>query len=492
MIAFFESESAALLRTPKVYNALITTDQNLTPSRAYPVIQPSLSDSAFFYGPYGYPPYGYYDPYGFNPFESATYTPKYNADGTIFTAEESVSRSASGSKDEGAVVNGAVGTEKAPIPLNEFGFPPSLIQLAPSKNPVNLSPFGYSSYPLIYDQFAGYPQSSYLPHFGILPQPGFGGFGGNHERPDGERIAHDAAHAHAAHAHAVAGQNGIAAGSVPGIAAGAGGVQGPAEPRVTAGTPPGVAGLDGAIATTPSPHPAFGNDASNPIYFDRENGVSQGGVAGNIPAGVYGNDPAGVYGNNPAGAFGNNPVGAFGNNPIGAFGNNPVGAFGNDPAGAYGNNPAGFYSDNGIGFGKAGDGSGGAFEAGRNDDVNNGGFRTAASNNGALGGVNSASNRGFSGSAAATSGSGDNNGGFERGPSATNETRLRGTTSSSSGFAQESAAGSSGNSASGSESFHSSSSSASATRSQGKSSTSSSSGSQQGKFVSALQNNSKV
>ena len=29
-----------LLRTPKVYNALITTNENLTPSRAFPVIQP--------------------------------------------------------------------------------------------------------------------------------------------------------------------------------------------------------------------------------------------------------------------------------------------------------------------------------------------------------------------------------------------------------------------------------------------------------------------
>lgn len=31
-----------LLRTPKVYNALITTNDNLAPSRAFPVIQPVI------------------------------------------------------------------------------------------------------------------------------------------------------------------------------------------------------------------------------------------------------------------------------------------------------------------------------------------------------------------------------------------------------------------------------------------------------------------
>ena len=35
-------ESAKLLRTPKVYNAIITTNENLQPSRAFPVIQPVI------------------------------------------------------------------------------------------------------------------------------------------------------------------------------------------------------------------------------------------------------------------------------------------------------------------------------------------------------------------------------------------------------------------------------------------------------------------
>lgn len=34
------TDSAKLRKTPKVYNALITTDEELTPSKAYPLIQP--------------------------------------------------------------------------------------------------------------------------------------------------------------------------------------------------------------------------------------------------------------------------------------------------------------------------------------------------------------------------------------------------------------------------------------------------------------------
>jgi hypothetical protein len=53
------AHAASLLRKPKVYNALITTDENLTPSRAYPVIQPVLQETgvAFssFSSPYAQP-----------------------------------------------------------------------------------------------------------------------------------------------------------------------------------------------------------------------------------------------------------------------------------------------------------------------------------------------------------------------------------------------------------------------------------------------------
>lgn len=54
------TQSATLRRKPKVYNALITTDQNLTPSRAFPIIQSHLQET------YSYPSYSYrsYAPLG--------------------------------------------------------------------------------------------------------------------------------------------------------------------------------------------------------------------------------------------------------------------------------------------------------------------------------------------------------------------------------------------------------------------------------------------
>ncbi|KAL1396516.1 hypothetical protein pipiens_010482 [Culex pipiens pipiens] len=47
-----------LLRQPKVYNAVITTDENLTPSRAYPVVQPVVHETGLAY------PFGAFGPFG--------------------------------------------------------------------------------------------------------------------------------------------------------------------------------------------------------------------------------------------------------------------------------------------------------------------------------------------------------------------------------------------------------------------------------------------
>lgn len=55
------TESAKLLRKPKVYNAIITTDENLTPSRAYPIIQPVLQPAIPFLSPFY--PQTVFDPY---------------------------------------------------------------------------------------------------------------------------------------------------------------------------------------------------------------------------------------------------------------------------------------------------------------------------------------------------------------------------------------------------------------------------------------------
>lgn len=71
----------ALRKIPKIYNALVTTDQNLAPSRAYPVIQPVVHRTAI-----GYVPPFYYTP--INPNYEPTYT-TYGNYGNPFPGPES-------------------------------------------------------------------------------------------------------------------------------------------------------------------------------------------------------------------------------------------------------------------------------------------------------------------------------------------------------------------------------------------------------------------
>jgi hypothetical protein len=51
-------DCAKLLRKPKVYNAIITTDEQLTPSRAFPIVQPVIQPAIPFYNSY---PIGIYE-----------------------------------------------------------------------------------------------------------------------------------------------------------------------------------------------------------------------------------------------------------------------------------------------------------------------------------------------------------------------------------------------------------------------------------------------
>lgn len=44
--SFFLSSEAGVVRVPKIYNALISSDENLTPSHAYPVIEPVYRTTA--------------------------------------------------------------------------------------------------------------------------------------------------------------------------------------------------------------------------------------------------------------------------------------------------------------------------------------------------------------------------------------------------------------------------------------------------------------
>lgn len=51
LIKLASGDPGGLLRVPKVYNAVITSNQNLSPSRAYPVIQPVIHRTAIGYVP---------------------------------------------------------------------------------------------------------------------------------------------------------------------------------------------------------------------------------------------------------------------------------------------------------------------------------------------------------------------------------------------------------------------------------------------------------
>lgn len=51
LIKFASGDPGGLLKVPKVYNAVITSNQNLSPSRAYPVIQPVIHRTAIGYVP---------------------------------------------------------------------------------------------------------------------------------------------------------------------------------------------------------------------------------------------------------------------------------------------------------------------------------------------------------------------------------------------------------------------------------------------------------
>lgn len=65
-------------RIPKVYNAVLTTDQNLKSSKAYPLIQPVLQEQYAYY-PYGGPfdPFPLYPPYSppYSPYPPVVFKP---------------------------------------------------------------------------------------------------------------------------------------------------------------------------------------------------------------------------------------------------------------------------------------------------------------------------------------------------------------------------------------------------------------------------------
>lgn len=157
LISSAVTDSAKLRKTPKVYNALITTDEELTPSKAYPLIQPVFQPIPIFSPLY---PVSYADQYlpsninhnSNNNIKNEEKSPLkvriIDIQGVVFEANFIFFQTVEVPipQEVNNAAEGAVEKQQSPIPLNEFGLPPSLI---PLKNypayPYNL-PFFYNSY----------------------------------------------------------------------------------------------------------------------------------------------------------------------------------------------------------------------------------------------------------------------------------------------------------------------------------------------------------
>ncbi|CAH0766433.1 unnamed protein product [Diatraea saccharalis] len=179
-------------RIPKVYNALITSNQNLEPSKAYPVYQPVIHDFAFplqpavFYGDYPIgnalqPPTVPRDPNNALPSapQPPAQAPPQPEDAKPSSTENppvsSESVPSGGNKPTPAPP--LPPNTESPIHLNQFGLPSQVLPLGridPAYNGFNqVGPFTYS-YPSFrlydaYDPFSLNPFVNFPPVFRALP-----------------------------------------------------------------------------------------------------------------------------------------------------------------------------------------------------------------------------------------------------------------------------------------------------------------------------------
>lgn len=199
-------------RTPKVYNALITTDENLTPSRAFPVIQPTIHETGIASFPFGVPysPYRVYNPaVRFAPpypqvtsqyshtlkkpliFESPSPQIQYQQAFPPQNFPPVPDQVGPNPNELGPPQppnpqqpmlptplppqQGMPPQNNMPPPQGPFGLPPNLIplnQFPNPQNPVYLPPFAYPNYPIIPDGHHQRFPDQYLPPYEYLP-PGF-------------------------------------------------------------------------------------------------------------------------------------------------------------------------------------------------------------------------------------------------------------------------------------------------------------------------------
>lgn len=168
------AECAKLLRTPKVYNAIITTDENLTPSRAFPIIQPVIQPAIPIFSPFYST--NLFDPYNQNDVNDGrrefkvrinkmlqlrrtkkkisfqNQKPVERKSDELEAAEETINQAQDepqSPSQNSNVPEDQPENEKSPIPLNEYGFPPSLI-------PLQKYPTYPYSYPFIYDSYGNF------------------------------------------------------------------------------------------------------------------------------------------------------------------------------------------------------------------------------------------------------------------------------------------------------------------------------------------------
>ncbi|XP_061402892.1 uncharacterized protein LOC133338802 [Musca vetustissima] len=220
-----------LRRKPKIYNALITTDENLVQSRAYPVIQPTIHESGIaHYAPFGpYGPYaGYYNPhvvrfgqpiapnlmpkeqlpyplpvpqfppqimgqplgpqpqpYPGYPLPPNTPTEQKPADGQTPPGPEAAAaptvQPPTMLMPKDPKPEDKMPSEQLPIPLNQYGLPPSLIPLrqpgsypqpAPAPGQPQspyLPPYGFNQFPPLYYKNPPVLRQQFLPPYGYLP-----------------------------------------------------------------------------------------------------------------------------------------------------------------------------------------------------------------------------------------------------------------------------------------------------------------------------------
>ncbi|XP_013135244.1 PREDICTED: extensin [Papilio polytes] len=195
-------------RIPKVYNALITSNQNLEPSKAFPVYQPVIHDAAFTFPLQSPFFYGHELPLGNGLIPAPAFLPRgpnaipEPAPGPSSKAPEAAGSPSSTEQPESSASSVAPPTEipsnseqaapsesstslpnsadqaaqspppppstESPIPLNQFGLPPQVLPISHTYNTIpNIRHFTYS-YPAFrfYDPFDPF---GFNPYAGLPP-----------------------------------------------------------------------------------------------------------------------------------------------------------------------------------------------------------------------------------------------------------------------------------------------------------------------------------